>query len=113
VVCHDTGRLVWAAPGRDRASVEAFLDALGPERRAPIELVSADMAPWIRFPLADQLPHAIRCVDPFHVVALATEALDTTIRLLTRRAYGLHSPDALIALAQLTLSGLCPSLPGR
>jgi transposase len=29
VVCHDTGRLVWAAAGRDRRTVEAFLDALG------------------------------------------------------------------------------------
>jgi hypothetical protein len=24
-----------------------------------------------------------------------------------------HSPDALIALAMLTLGGLCPPLPGR
>ena len=26
VVDHDSGRLVWAAPGRDRATVEKFLD---------------------------------------------------------------------------------------
>lgn len=31
--------------------------------------------------------------------------------MLTRRAFGFHSPDALIALAMLSLSGLCPSLP--
>jgi transposase len=76
VVCHDTGRLVWAAAGRDRATVERFLDALGPERRERIELVSCDMASWIAGPLADQLPDAERCVDPFHVVGLATDALD-------------------------------------
>ncbi|MDZ4655645.1 MAG: hypothetical protein U1F44_07210, partial [Coriobacteriia bacterium] len=35
------------------------------------------------------------------------------IRLIQRRAYGFHDPFALIALAQLTLSGLCPPLPGR
>ncbi len=29
VVDHDSGRLVWAAAGRDRRTVEAFLDALG------------------------------------------------------------------------------------
>ena len=29
VVDHDTGRLVWAAPGRDKATVEKFLDLLG------------------------------------------------------------------------------------
>jgi transposase len=76
VVCHDTGRLVWAAAGRDRATVERFLDALGPERRERIELVSCDMASWIAGPLADRLPDAERCVDPFHVVQLATDALD-------------------------------------
>ncbi|MGI8593244.1 MAG: hypothetical protein ACR2ML_02575, partial [Solirubrobacteraceae bacterium] len=38
---------------------------------------------------------------------------NTRIRLITRRAFGFHSPDALIALAMLTLGGLCPPLPGR
>ena len=28
VVDHDSGRLVWASPGRDRATVRAFFDAL-------------------------------------------------------------------------------------
>jgi transposase len=41
------------------------------------------------------------------------EAANTTIRLITRRAFGFHSAAALIALAMLTLGGLCPSLPGR
>ena len=41
------------------------------------------------------------------------EAINTQIRLITRRAFGFHSPKALIALAMLTLSGLCPPLPGR
>jgi transposase len=238
VVDHHTGRLVWAAPGRDRRSVEAFLDALGPQRCAQLELVSADMAGWISGPIAERCPNAVRCVDPFHVVQLATDALDeirrevwnearkagqtavarqlkgarfalwknpenltrrqraklssvqqtnqrlyrayllkeqlreiyrvpiehasalldawlawarrsrlesfvklartiteqrpgiqaaienglsnarveainTKIRLITRRAFGFHTPDALIALAMLTLGGLCPPLPGR
>jgi transposase len=41
------------------------------------------------------------------------EAVNTTLRLITRRAYGFHSAEALIALAMLTLGGLRPSLPGR
>ena len=80
VVDHDTGRLVWAAPGRDRKTVEAFLDALGPERCKQIELVSCDMASWISGPIAERLPEAVRCVDPFHVVQLATDALDEVRR---------------------------------
>jgi transposase len=238
VIDHDTGRLVWAAAGRDRATVERFFDQLGPERCARLELISTDMAPWLTGPLAERCPDAGRCVDPFHVVALATDALDeirrevwnearragqpqlardlkgarfalcknpehltgrqraklstvqntnrrlyrayllkeqlrqvyrippqhagalldawlawaqrsrlkpfvklaatitehrpgiqaaiehglsnarveaanTTIRLITRRAFGFHSADALIALAMLTLGRLCPPLPAR
>jgi transposase len=238
VVDHHTGRLVWAAAGRDRATVERFLDALGEQRCRQIELVSADMASWISGPIAERCPNAELCVDPFHVVALASNALDeirrevwnearkagqtavarelkgarfalwknpenltrrqhaklaavqqtnqrlyrayllkeqlrqiyrvpaehaialldawlkwarrcrltpfvklartiteqrpgieaaiehelsnarveainTKIRLITRRAFGFHSPHALIALAMLTLGGLCPPLPGR
>jgi transposase len=76
VVDHDTGRLVWAAAGRDRKTVERFFDELGQERCKQIELVSCDMAGWIAGPVADRLPDAVRCVDPFHVVMLATDALD-------------------------------------
>jgi transposase len=235
VVDHDSGRLVWAAAGRDRKTVERFLDELGEERCNQIELVSCDMASWAG-PVAERLPNAARCVDPFHVIQLATDALDevrrevwnearraghdqlarrlkgaryalwknpenltgrqkaklaevqqtnrrlyrayllkeqlrqiyrlepgpaialldawiawarrcrlpsyvklaktitaqragivaaiehglsnarveainTQIRLITRRAFGFHSADALIALAMLTLAGLCPPLP--
>ncbi len=41
------------------------------------------------------------------------EAANTKIRLLTRVAFGFKSPEALIALAMLSLGGLCPPLPGR
>ncbi|MCA1680407.1 MAG: ISL3 family transposase [Actinobacteria bacterium] len=76
VVDHDTGRLVWAAPGRDRKTVEKFLDLLGKERCERIELVSCDMAESIASAVAERCPNAVRCVDPFHVIALATDALD-------------------------------------
>jgi transposase len=39
------------------------------------------------------------------------EQVNTQIRLITRRAFGFHSANALIALAMLTLSGLRPPLP--
>jgi transposase len=47
VVDHDTGRLVWAHPGRDRQTTEKFLDLLGKERCSQIKLVSCDDADWI------------------------------------------------------------------
>ena len=39
------------------------------------------------------------------------EAINTQIRLITRRAFGFHTPHALIALAMLALADLCPPLP--
>jgi transposase len=239
VVCHETGRLVWAAEGRDKQTVERFFSELGEERKAQLELVSSDMGEWITRVVSERCPQATLCLDPFHVVALASDALDevrrevwnearrlgdaagarwlkgarwalwkrperlserqqaklaaiaavnrrlfrayllkeqlrvvfqepdpaaairlldawlawarrcripsfiklaktiseqragivatlthrlsnarteavnTTLRLICRRAYGFHSADALIALAMLTVGGLRPSLPGR
>jgi transposase len=80
VVCHDSGRLVWAAPGHDRRTVHAFLDALGDERCKQLELVSADMASWIAGPISERCPNAELCLDPFHVVKLAGAALDEVRR---------------------------------
>ena len=36
VVDHDSGRLLWAAPGRDRATLRTFFELLGPDRCAAI-----------------------------------------------------------------------------
>lgn len=80
VVDHDTGRLVWAAPGRDRKTVEKFLDLLGKERCGRVELVSCDMAESIASAVGERCPNATRCVDPFHVIKLATDALDEVRR---------------------------------
>jgi len=238
VVDHHTGRLVWAHPGRDGDTVRRFLDLLGEDRCAMVELVSCDMAAWITTPVGERCPNAEICLDPFHTIQLATDALDeirrevwnearkagekqlardlkgaryavwknpekltsnqqlklawiaklngplyrayllkeqlrqiyqvppdraiellnawlrwarrcqlkpfvklaktitqrqtmienaiknglsnarveqmnTQIRLITRRGFGYHSPEAVIALAMLSLGGLCPPLPGR
>jgi transposase len=40
VVDHDSGALVWPAPGRDEATLRRFFDALGAERSAAITHVS-------------------------------------------------------------------------
>ncbi|MCA1822579.1 MAG: ISL3 family transposase [Pseudonocardia sp.] len=238
VVDHDTGRLVWAAKGRDSATLRRFFDALGEDRSALLTHISADGAEWIHTVATERAPQAVLCLDAFHVVAWATAALDavrrgtwnqlrrdgktdqattlknsrwallknppdltgdqrttvatiaktnhplyrayllkeqlrevftakgtpgkqllagwlswasrsrlpefvalaktikrylplihntlehgvsnalseatnTHLRLLTRRAYGYHSAEALIAMATLTRGGLCPPLPGR
>jgi transposase len=80
VVDHDSGRLVWAAPGRDKATLELFFDALGEDRCKPITHVSADGADFIDTIVAERCPGAIRVADPFHIVKWATEALDDVRR---------------------------------
>jgi transposase len=80
VVDHDSSRLVWAAPGRDKATVRSFFDALGQERSALLTHVTADGADWIADVVAERAPQAIRCADAFHVVSWATEALDVVRR---------------------------------
>jgi transposase len=86
VVDHDSGRLVWAAPGRDTATLGRFFDALGDDRCEQIRLVSADGAPWIKGVVARRCPRATQCMDPFHVVAWATDALDAVRREVWRAA---------------------------
>ena len=88
VVDHATGRLVWAAPGRDKVTLAAFFDALGKERCARITHVSADGADWISAVVADRCPNAVRCADPFHVVRWATDALDEVRRQAWNEARG-------------------------
>lgn len=80
VVDHDTGALVWAAAGRDEATLRSFFDVLGAERSAEITHVSADAAEWIARVVAERCPNAVRCADAFHIVAWATDALDEVRR---------------------------------
>lgn len=91
VVDHDTGRLVWAADGHDKATLQGFFDLLGPERAAKIALVSADAAEWIGEVALTACPNAQLCLDPFHIVRWATQALDVVRRWVwnTLRTIGL------------------------
>ena len=80
VVDHETARVVWVEEGRDEATLEAFFDRLGPVRAAALRFVTADGAAWIKNVLARRCPQAIVCLDPFHIVSWATEALDQVRR---------------------------------
>jgi len=81
VVCdHVTGKVVWAAKGRSKAVVGEFFDALGDERAAGLQFVTADGASWVRDVVAERAPAAIVCLDTFHVISWATDALDEVRR---------------------------------
>lgn len=86
VVDHDTGRLVWVDEGRNKATLSRFFELLGPARCAQIELVSADGAEWIFLAVAEYCPNAHQCLDPFHVVAWVSKALDEVRNQVWRQA---------------------------
>lgn len=86
VVDHDTGRLVWVGEGRNKATLVQFFELLGPQRCARIALVSADGAEWIFLAVAEYCLNARQCLDPFHVVAWATKALDEVRNKVWREA---------------------------
>jgi transposase len=80
VVCdHVTGRVVWAAKGRSKDTVNAFFDALG-QRSDQLRFVTADGATWITDVVAGRAPDALVCLDTFHVIGWATTALDEVRR---------------------------------
>ncbi len=88
VTDHDTGRLVWAAPGRDRATLRGFVDLLGPERSHRLTHVTADGADWIADVVAQRAPRATLCADPFHIVSWAQATLDELRRKAWNTARG-------------------------
>jgi transposase len=80
VVDHDSGRLVWAKAGHDRATLQEFFDLLGEQRAAKIRLVSADAAEWIGDTALAACENATLCLDPFHIVRWGSRALDVVRR---------------------------------
>ena len=85
VVDHDSGRLVWAGKDRTKQTLGRFFDDLGAQRAAQLTHVSADGAEWIHEVVAERAPTAVVCLDAFHVVAWATEALDKVRRGMVNR----------------------------
>lgn len=77
VVNHDTGEVVWVHENHGKSVFEKFFEALSQEQRASIRCVGGDGARWIDDCIKQYVPHAVRCVDPFHVVQWAGDALDT------------------------------------
>ena len=72
------------------------------------------LEPFVRLArtITDQRPGIEAAVE--HGLSNArVEQVNTQLRLITRRAFGFHSAHAAIALAMLSLGGLCPPLPGR
>jgi transposase len=95
VTDHDSGRVVWASPGKDAATVLRFFAELGPERTAQIEMITIDMSNAFKSAVAEAAPHAQVVFDRFHVQRLAHDALDKVRREQVRELAGTDDAAAV------------------
>jgi transposase len=83
---HTTGKIVWGKPGKDTETLNAFFDEVGQAGTGTIEAVSMDLGPAFAKSVRARAPRATICFDAFHVVKLATEALDAVRRQVWQSA---------------------------
>jgi transposase len=78
---HDTGKIIWGAEGKNAAALGAFFTDTLPEGAAErLQAVSMDLGPAYVKAVREHAPRATICFDPFHVIKLATDALDDVRR---------------------------------
>ena len=96
VTDHQRGCVVWGSEGTGQAAGDEFFAELGRDRAGQLEAISLDMGPGYaksaRKP--DHAPQATLCIDNFHVVALATKALDEVRRDYWNQLRALGDQDA-------------------
>ena len=98
VVDHVRKRIVWAAEGKDSETLNAFFDELGPERCAKLETITIDMSTGFIKSIEAKVPNAQIVFDRFHVLKLASEAVDKVRREMVRRLKELDDPSEAAAI---------------
>lgn len=88
VIDLDSGRIVWAAPGRGGDTLRKFWRALRLSK-AKIKAVAMDMSPAYWAAVREHLPGAAIVFDRFHIIKLVNEKLDDLRRDLVHEAEGL------------------------
>jgi transposase len=86
IVDHVRGGVVWARPGKNAETLNAFFEELGPERCAQLEAVTLDMSGAYLKAVTEASPQARVIFDRFHVQRLAHDALDEVRREQVREA---------------------------
>ena len=81
-------RLLDMIPGRSKAVFKTWLEAQSKDFREGIEVVAMDGFTGFKTATAEELPDATAVMDPFHVVALAGDALDQARQRVQRETTG-------------------------
>jgi len=95
VVNHLSGRVVWAAPGKNADTLLSFFDELGPERCARLDAITIDMSGAYKKAVGEAAPQATLIFDRFHVQRLVHDALDEVRRAQVREIKGTEQARAI------------------
>ena len=76
IVDHDTNSVIWVHDKHGKEVLKQFFELLSEEQRTSIECVTADGARWISETMDEYIPQADRCLDFYHLVEWAQDALD-------------------------------------
>lgn len=95
VADHRTGKVVWGDEGKSAKTLDGFFSELGPERCGQLSAISMDMGLAFSKSATEHAPKATICLDPFHVVALGTKAIEEVRRTMWQEMRRL--PDPAIA----------------
>jgi transposase len=95
VVDHDSGDVVWAAEGKQAATLDGFYAALGPQRCAQLEAVTMDLGQAYRSATQHAAPQARICGDTFHLFKLLGETIEAVRR---RTLHHIKDPQTRWAL---------------
>ncbi len=92
VANHATAKIVWGGEGKSARTLDGFFNELGKTRSAKISAVSMDMGPAFAKSVSKEghAPKATICYDPFHIVKLATDALEKVRRAHWRNVWDLN-----------------------
>ena len=80
IVDHLAGKPVYITEGRSQEAVGEFFDEIGPQRAQEVAAASMDMAAPYIAEVRARAPNAEIAFDPFHVVKLASEAVQEVRR---------------------------------
>ncbi len=81
-------RLLDMVQGRSKAVFKTWLQAQGPAFRDGIEVVAMDGFTGFKTATTEELPDAVAVMDPFHVLALAGDALDHARKRVQQQTCG-------------------------
>ena len=81
-------RLLDMVEGRSKQAFKTWLAQRDPSWRATVEIVAMDGFTGFKTATAEELPEAVAVMDPFHVVRLAGDALDSCRRRVQQDLHG-------------------------